>query len=308
MAQCDLPEAASRLIDGILSEMPMHRNVVDTALSMLTADESARLDAYLHYCLDRGLDMAAIVECYLTIVEDTLREQIHFRRHGRYRHDRFADVAGDVYFNDDYMNRYMYGLTLTTFLWKNHIAISRFFRDTLPVDRPGRYLEVGPGHGFYIMTAAEVAAYDEFLGVDISAASVRQTRATIDHFHPDFGDRLRLEQVDFLEADSLERGSFDAIVMGEVLEHVERPDRFLRSLSDLARPSAHIFISTCINAPAIDHIYNWESVGALETMIRDNGLEIGKSLVLPYEGRSLEQTEAEKLALNVAYVLEKADA
>ena len=49
--------------------------------------------------------------------------------------------------------------------------MARFLRQTLPRDRAGRYLEVGPGHGFLLLSAIEVGSFDEFLGVDLSAAS-----------------------------------------------------------------------------------------------------------------------------------------
>ena len=213
-------------------------------------------------------------------------------------------MAESVYHDRDYMDRYMYGLAITNFLWPNHLAMARFLRETLPRDRSGRYLEIGPGHGFLLLSALEVGSFDEVLAVDLSAASVEQTRTIIDHFNPDAP--ARVEQRDFLEAADLEPGSFDAIVMGEVLEHVEQPDVFLRRIAELAKDDAYIFVTTCINAPAVDHIFLWRTTDELEEMITDNGLTIVEPLRLPYEGKSLEESRELNLPINVAYVLAKA--
>lgn len=304
-ATADLPANVAALIATIVEESPMHQGFIESALGQVQPDELANLDSYLTFSLhaDRSIDYMA--QCYLTIVEDTLREQIYFLRHNEYRHKSFADVASDVYFNDDYMDRYMYGLVITSFFWPNHLAMGRFFKEKLPQDKRGNYLEVGPGHGLYLLTAMQRGSFDDYLAVDVSATSVRQTKSIVGHFAPELKERFRIELRDFLAADALEAGSKDAIVMGEVLEHVEEPERFLQRTRELAKPDAFIYVTTCINAPAVDHIYLWRTTEELEQMIRANGLEIVEALRLPYEGKTLQQSVEQNLAINVAYVLKK---
>ena len=300
------PPNVQTLIDNILEANPMHRKFLDHSMADIQEEELHHLDRYLSFCTEQGLTLSYMAESYLTIVEDTLREQIYFMKHKNYRHSSYQDVANDVYHNDEYMNRYMYGLAMTAFLWPNHLGMARFFNETLPRDRKGHYLEIGPGHGYYIMSAMQSAAFDHFTGIDISESSIKQSRSIIDYFAPECKDRYALRCMDFLDANNLEENSFDSIVMGEVLEHVETPDIFLQRIASLAKKDAFIFITTCVNAPAIDHIYLWRTTADLEEMIEDNGLKITKPLRLPYEGKTLEESEAEDLAINVAYVLEKA--
>jgi 2-polyprenyl-3-methyl-5-hydroxy-6-metoxy-1,4-benzoquinol methylase len=300
----DIPPRLERFIAGVLSELPVHRGFVVAALTAMTVEELRQLDAYLAYCTAQGLSDTQVVACYLTIVEDTVAEQIFFRRHGRYRHDSFDAVARQVYFDPEYMNRYMYGLAISGFLWPNHLALARFFFDCLPTDRSGRYLEVGPGHGYFMMTAMRHSSYREFVGVDISAASIAQTRAVIRHFLGSAATRLEMIEAGFLEADALTEGSYEAIVMGEVLEHVERPGAFMRRCAELAAPGAFIYMTTCVNAPAVDHIYLWRSVADLEATFVANGLQPVRKLLRPYKGKTVGQCEAEALAINVAFVLE----
>lgn len=306
MTDKTLPDIVANLIEQIIEENPLHRRFIQAALENITQEELEHLGKYLDFCAHKGLDIPYITECYLTIVADTLREQIYFMNKKEYRHKSFSDVASDVYFNAEYMHRYMHGLAITSFFWPNHVGMTRFFKKTLPRQKRGKYLEIGPGHGYYLMTAIQNGCFDDFLGIDISEASIQQTQAIVAHFKPELEDRFQLKLTDFLQAEQLQEESFDAIVMGEVLEHVEKPEAFLQRIAELAKPDAYIYITTCINAPAIDHIYLWRTTDELEQMIQANGLNIRTALRLPYEGKTLEESVIENLAINVAYVLEKA--
>ena len=300
------PTIVNKLIDAVVAEHPLHKQFVTSALDDLSSAEMQELSDYLEYCTVNGCDIPYLAESYLTIVEDTLEEQMYFLKHKEYRHKTLQEVGDKVYFDPDYMNRYMYGLAITGFLWPNHVAIVRFFKDTLPTDKSGAYLEVGPSHGHFMMTAMEMGNFDEFLGVDISATSIEQTGNIIKHFAPKNADKLRLELKDFLAVSDLADNSFDAVVMGEVLEHVEAPELFLQRIAAIAKPDAHIYITTCINAPAVDHIYLWRTIESLEELITNSGLTIKRHCYLPYTGKTLQQAQNQDLPINVAYVLTKA--
>lgn len=299
-----VPRVVSEFVDLVLAEFPVHRAFLESAIQQATDDELRRLADYLRFCQSHGRDLVYLAGSYLTIVGDTLDEQAFFVEHNRYRYSTFAEVADVVYHDAEYMDRYMYGLAISMFVWPNHVEMARFFRRTFPRGRRGRYLEVGPGHGFLLLTAIELGSYDEFIGVDLSAASIAQTGAIVRNFFPD--TPVRLEQRDFLAADGFAPASFDAIVMGEVLEHVEDPGRFLRRIRELAAPSAFVFVTTCVNAPAVDHIFLWRSTDELEWLISDSGLAIAEPLRLPYEGTTLAESAERELPINVAYVLELA--
>lgn len=293
------------LFDVIRLRNPMHYRFVMNAASRLIPAEVERLDRYIDFCIARGQSHEYLAASYLTVVNDTLREQAYFRKHKHYRYSTFAEVANSVYFDAAYMSQYMYGLAISSFLWPNHLDIFRFFERTLPLDRSGRYLEVGPGHGYFLMTAMSASAYDEFTAVDISKTSIQQTRSIIEHFTPDLAAKADLQLMDFLDCDLPESG-FDAVVMGEVLEHVEEPIAFLRQIRHVARPDAHIYVTTCLNAPAVDHISLFGTTVELEDLFSMAGLRIADQLIRPYEGKTVEESLSAFLPVNVAYVLAKA--
>lgn len=292
----------AELASLIVASNPMQRTMLHSSLADLRSDERKQLLGYLEYCEDSGFHIDQLAGAYNTITLDTLREQVYFQRNGKYRYSRFDEVAGSVYHNPSYMQKYMYGLAITAYLWANHREIYRYFEGVIPQKRGGRYLEVGPGHGLFFVRAMALSQYDSYEGVDISETSLKMTRAFLSRQEHRHKDRWSLQQGDFLAADGLV-GPYDAVVMGEVLEHVERPDLFLTRIRNLIRPGGFVFVTTAVNAPAVDHIYLFRAVAEVEDMATKCGLNIVDKLVTGYPGCSIQETEQRRLPINLALVL-----
>ncbi len=198
----------------------------------------------------------------------------------------------------------MHGLAITAWLWPNHRDMHRYFARSIPATANGTYLEVGPGHGVYMMTAMKLSHYDRFEGIDLSPTSVDMTKALLDSRNETGVADYEIYCSDFLK-DDLHTDRYDAIVMGEVLEHVEQPLEFLQKIRELAADDAFIFVTTPVNAPAIDHIYLFESFDAIEKLVMQAGLAIRDSRQFPYPGQTVEESTEQCLPINVALVLEK---
>ncbi|MCA3107709.1 MAG: class I SAM-dependent methyltransferase [bacterium] len=293
------------LVAAIGRENRLQGPFLEASVAGMLPDERAELDAYLRFCTTQGIDLEYLARSYNTIVMDTLREQVFFQRHDRYRHGTYADVAGSVYQNDDYMRRYMYGLALTTYLWPNHREMRRFFLEQLPRERTGTYLEIGPGHGMFFLAALRMSRFTRFEGIDISPTSCAMTEAIVasGQFgrHGDYAIRCR----DFLAADD-EPASCAAVVMGEVLEHVETPLAFLRKIRSLVAPGGFVFVTTAINAPAVDHIWLFRSPAEVTAMAAEAGLQVTAQLVVPYSGMSLEESLRTRMPVNIALAMSRA--
>ncbi len=300
-----MPPQISDLAARILNDNPLHRRILNAALNMLTPAEIAELETYISYCHQKGISSEYLAESYLVMVGDTLREQIYFQKHKKYRYSTFAEVANDVYFNNEYMSYYMYAVALSLFLWPNHLALYRYFQQTLPRDKKGSYLEIGPGHGNFMNYAMDHGQFDSYLGVDISDTSIKQTQDLIDYYRKAKPlKNLQLQCADFLSAELPEK-SFSAIVMGEVLEHVEEPARFMKRISELVADDGYIFITTCVDAPMVDHIYLFENTPQIEKLFSDCNLTIVSELFVPYDGKSIEDSFANRLPVSTAYVLKR---
>lgn len=292
------------LMQAILTLIPAQKRLLDRAMDVLTPEDRKELAAYVCFHLDSEQTLEDLAHAYKIILNDTVREQMYFTRKRKYRYSSFKEVADSVYFNPTYMNHYMVGLALTLFLWPNHLAIKHFFDQHIPSDQGGDYLEIGPGHGFYFISAMRRCAYDAFYGVDVSPTSIALTRRLLDSGY--FG---QFRSHGLIEADFMDWTPARpprAVVMGEVLEHVEQPWRFFRKIAEIAADDAWIFVTTCVNSPAVDHIHLYEHPDQILSQAREAGLGLVQQLFLPYGELDIEETLDKRLPLNVALILEKA--
>lgn len=92
---------------------------------------------------------------------------------------------------------------------------------------------------------------------------------------------------------------FDCIVMGEVLEHVEEPERMLRKIRTLLKEDGISYISTVINAPAIDHIYLFSSVDEVLHMVEKCGFVVEEYLCTTENGVPLEKALKQKRGITI---------
>ena len=295
-------------VDSLLGEIvrinPLQSRFIEESVDGASSEELQDLGEYVRFCEVNSLDISYLAQCYDLIVKDTLREQLYFQRHKRYRYSTFSEVADSVYFDDEYMSKYMHGLAITAWLWPNHREMHRYFARSIPTTASGTYLEVGPGHGVYMMTAMKLSQYDRFEGIDLSPTSVDMTKALLESRASVDSSSYEIYCSDFLK-DNLHHDYYDAIVMGEVLEHVEKPLEFLQKICELAAEDAFIFVTTPVNAPAIDHIYLFSSFDAIEELVVQAGFSIRDSRQIPYPGQTVEESTEQYLPVNVALVLEK---
>jgi 2-polyprenyl-3-methyl-5-hydroxy-6-metoxy-1,4-benzoquinol methylase len=299
------PKLVDDFTARVIAGNTLHASFMKRARGQMREDTHAGLVDYLEYCLSIGLTLEYLAESYNTIVNDTLMEQMFFKEHKHYRWSRFDELADSVYFDDAYMRKYMYGLAITAFLWPNHAALHDFFVRTFPRNQKGTYLEIGPGHGYYFVQAAKLGKFERLLGLDISSASVALTRDIVRYFEIEKICRTDVIETDFLNFHEKEM-EYSCIVMGEVLEHVESPARFLSTIARLSGLSTHIFVTTCMNAPAVDHISLFRTGREVEDVIASCGLRVVEACYVPYVGKTLAECEEGALPVNVGYVLRRA--
>jgi 2-polyprenyl-3-methyl-5-hydroxy-6-metoxy-1,4-benzoquinol methylase len=294
---------SKNLLEKIKEKNPKNHKSAHDVYMRLGADECERLEKYLNYQEECGRSDEMLLECYEMITKEAVLEGIYFRRHKTYRYSKYEEVAEKVYNDNEYMTKYMIGLALTGFLWPNHVMINRFFDALLPKlsHNGGDLLEVGPGHGAYLQKTYSSERFNNIHVIDLSKTSlelskkllgrIRVNSTQVEYFHQDF---LRLRD---------NSKKYEAIIIGEVIEHVENPLEFIKKAEELLSPGGILFLTTCLNAPAIDHLYNWESIVHLESQLTSGNFIVEDRLLLGTKGAAISVCEANKFPINVAYTL-----
>jgi 2-polyprenyl-3-methyl-5-hydroxy-6-metoxy-1,4-benzoquinol methylase len=114
---------------------------------------------------------------------------------------------------------------------------------TIAIDMVGggqRVLEVGCAGGH--VTRHLVEAGNQVVGVEIDAEAAERATA--------FAERVHALDLDVTDVSSVEDGPFDVIVLGDVLEHLRRPDLALRDLVGLLADDGRLVISV----PNVAHV------------------------------------------------------
>ncbi len=113
--------ALDRLLAEQVAVFPQHAASLDRRFAGAAPDDIEFCEL-LAGLLERicGGDLRALCENYRWLAGAVLDEELHFRRHGRYRLSTFRQAMEEVYGDRGYMRRYMSGLLATQVWWRNH--------------------------------------------------------------------------------------------------------------------------------------------------------------------------------------------
>lgn len=290
--------ALSLICGAVLDVWPEHRaflelRFADSAdLSLPIAEEMAELVLQII-----GDDLPAFVVGYRWMCEAFVAEDLHFRRTGSYRLSRFDDAYREVYSRADYMRNYLCGILLSQVLWANQAKAFYFYVEHfLKRLSPGAdYLEIGPGHGLLLYFAARSPLIGSITGWDVSESSLDMTRHTMETIGVQYPFKLELHNI--LESPSVQE-VYDAVVLSEVLEHLDRPEAALTTVFQALKHGGLAFFNVPVNSPAPDHIYHWGSPIEVEELVRSVGFTIIDSDAAPTTGYSLERALRRKVTIN----------
>jgi len=300
----------SDIVEQVCTTAPLQKKRLSAYLA--SRDESYFQNAerfateYSDYLTSEGLSVDQAVAAYVQLCSDMMRLQVAFMKSGEYPTHDMAEAYEQVYSNDSEMKAYLIGLALSQFLWPTHYEMFCFFKRHL-ADKGaemGSYLEIGPGHGLYLNTALKILPpHTSLTALDISETAIRMAQAIVRRCRPDAENRLCYVNQDVLKYDPGEY--FDFIVMGEVLEHVNFPEHLVAQVCTLLSEKGWAFVSTCLNAPAIDHVFQFKNVDHIRSLFTDAHLIIEDERVLPVEDCSADEATAKRITVNYCALLRK---
>jgi 2-polyprenyl-3-methyl-5-hydroxy-6-metoxy-1,4-benzoquinol methylase len=295
-----------KIIDLISMNNPLQKKRIHNFLKKQNSeywDFAESLSANLnHSFLTDDFKRLQAANAYNKMCMDFLREQIQFRKTGSYRIEDATIALSEVYNDINVMRYYMVGLLISYIFWPNHYELFRFFKLNLPKSsKIMSYLEVGVGHGLFTSTLLKSIPSIKATLVDISKTSIEIAKEIINTF------QVEKNNINYIHGDYLkinfDNTGFDFIIMGEVLEHVNNAPDFMTQTKNLLNKGGSVYLSTCANSPAIDHVYHFKSVDEIRNLIREHNFKIVKELVLPVDNIPTEQWEKELTTINYCALL-----
>lgn len=292
------------ILDRIIEKNPLHSKKVKKNISRNDEVYYQRseqfFDRYTELLKQQGKSLEFAVDCYLKMIHDVNFETVQFQQTGKYSSTSFDEVNKRVYSNPEVMEYYMHGLLMSQFLWKHHYEILTYFEEVIKKyqSQIHAYAEVGGGHGLYISQAVVLLGnQSDFTMIDISESSLKLAKQLI-------GD----SEINYIHHDIYTYQSdkkYDFITMGEVMEHVEDPQKLLEKLHSLLADDGKVFVTTPTNAPAIDHIYLFRNAEEIREIIRAAGFRIVEEKCIYSENLPRELLEELNISLMYVGVLEK---
>lgn len=293
--------AIFKVVNTLMADWPEHGRYIESRFKDDTPDFLARTEEFAALALT-GMqdDLPLYCADYRWMCEEFWKEEFHFRREGSYRLSTFEEAYREVYSNADYMSRYVRGILISQIIWDPHARAFDIFRTKFltGINAGASYLEVGPGHGFFLAFASREADLGRMEAWDVSPSSIAEAKQALNRLG--VTREITIVEQDVLAAPA-RHDEFDAAVISEVLEHLERPDLALQSLHAALKPGGRIFINAPINSPAPDHIYLWRSPSEFSDFVKAQGFEIEEAHDLPQTGVKLER--ALKLDMSVSCIV-----
>jgi 2-polyprenyl-3-methyl-5-hydroxy-6-metoxy-1,4-benzoquinol methylase len=245
------------------------------------------------------LKLLDIANFYNNFCFETIKEQIFLKKNKTYRaiYEKNNNLA--LYSSEKKMIEYMIALMLTQVFWKSHVKIIHWYKNNVKNFRIKNFLEIGAGHGLLakILLSKEVVKEADIC--DISGLSIKFSKYTL-------RKEIIKKNVNFIRKDffSLKiKKKYDFIIMGEVIEHVVNPNKFLKKAKLLLRKNGKVFISTCANCAQKDHLYHFKKISEIRSLLKKNSFRIESEFVSPSEDICEKFWQKEMIAINYCAIL-----
>lgn len=263
------------------------------------------LETYADFMKLENITSQKLADAYLEMLDQLMFCRKEFISSGEYFTKNQAQAFTNTYDNEETMTNYMLALALSQFIWKHHYLIFKFYKDTIQqLKETDSVLEVGSGHGLFLLELLKIIDKSMIIDVvDISKSSIRMTQNIVKSIDINYLENINfhISDINDYQANKM----YDFITMGEVIEHVDNPLIILKNLHSLLSDNGRLFITTCANCPAIDHVYYFKNAEEIKVLLNEAGFIIDTELIVPSENKSEKYLEKFKVDILYAAVLKK---
>ena len=288
------------LLPGVLERIkhknPMHAKTLERRLKKQPPsyfqDTERFLERYMRFLKKDGTSLDEALNCYLKVCSDVMYEQIRFQRTGRYSCTSLEEAKRRMYGNADVMKTYLHGVLLSQFLWIQHHNIYAHFKKVLAGvrEKTRSYLEIGGGHCLYLSEAMNLLGPKTVFDlIDISPTTIAFAKEMIGENRA----RFFLGDISTFQSDR----SYDFVMMGEVLEHVEDPVGLLKLLHALLSNDGCAYVTAPTNAPAMDHLYLFRNAREIREVIARAGFQVIEETSMYAEDVPPAEAESRRITL-----------
>ncbi len=244
--------------------------------------------------------VSTLIDGYIAFVMDVNQQQLKYEETGKYESHSYAEVYDRTYSQREFMEKYHWGVYVTTFLWEHHLRLHAYYlREFLPLITEGQQLvDLGAGSGIWHFLTLQHSKNIHVTAVDISPTSVAAAGR--------MAQRLGLSaQTDYVCADAITyQGAqpYDSGISCFLLEHLENPQGLLDNLARQIKARSYAFITAALTAAEVDHIFEMRRESELVQMVEKAGFR----LCSLYSATPLTpRPRAKFLARSVGMVLQK---
>lgn len=279
----------TKLLNIIYDKLPTQKKKISNYFKEVTnmeKDLENFLKTYSVFMELENITIDRLANSYLEMLDQMMYCRKEFITDGKYLTRRQAEAFTNTYDDEIVMTNYMLALALSQFLWKHHYLVFNYYKNIMQeIKNHENILEVGSGHGLFLIEILKATNKTKIIDiVDISSSSINMTKGIIKSINKNYLDNINFFTSDINDYQTNKK--YDFITMGEVIEHVDEPLTILRSLYNLLSDDGKLFITTCANCPAIDHVYYFRNVDEIKELVIKAGYNIDSELIVPSENKT----------------------
>lgn len=199
------------------------------------------------------------------------------------------------------MEKYHWGVFVTTFAWGHHLRLIQFFQQQfLPCLKAdaGKAVDLGAGSGVWHQMFLRHKPNWKVQSVDISPYSVDWAKKMANGVNAD-------GQVSYQLGDALtysDGNLFDAATSCFLAEHLEDPGQLFINLANNLTTHGYAFVTCALTAAEIDHIYEFKSESEPIHLAQSAGFRVISTLSAAPDRASI---NSKYLPRSMALVLQK---